>query len=67
MPHSEPVQQFITEYEVVSRTLSQEILPSSLKPTEIAPIVGSTPEYLSLLLCQMEHERVLDRAIALFN
>jgi len=55
------LEHFITECMAVSRTLPDGVAPLRLKQTEIAQIVGSTPEHLSRLLHQMTEEGALDK------
>jgi CRP-like cAMP-binding protein len=55
------LEHFLAECAEVAETLPPGIDPLRLRQTEIAQIVGSTPEHLSRLLHQMELEGVLDR------
>jgi CRP-like cAMP-binding protein len=61
------VMQFIEDCDVVSRSMPEGISPLKLKSAEIAQMVGSTPEHLSELLCQMEQEGLLGGAGSLLN
>lgn len=55
------LEHFIDECNAVSRTLPEGVPALRLKQTEIAQIVGSTPEHLSRLLHQMESEQLIDK------
>jgi len=55
------LEHFIDECTAVSRTLPEGVPALRLKQTEIAQIVGSTPEHLSRLLHQMELEGLIDK------
>jgi CRP-like cAMP-binding protein len=55
------LEQFVDECKAVARRLPKGFPPLRLKQTEIAQIVGSTPEHLNRLLHQMEGEGALDK------